>query len=94
MSAEKRALSVRNLDVRKTLPMERALGIYWCVESDTFNFRITLKDSYRSRRGILGTIRSIYDPLGLPAPFLLKGRRILQEVTKLNGSWDEELPLI
>ena len=26
------------------LPIERALGVHWCIESDAFKFRIELKD--------------------------------------------------
>lgn len=36
---------VKNLDLdQETLPMERALGIHWNVESDTFQFKIVIKD--------------------------------------------------
>ena len=64
------------------LPIERALGIHWCVESDQFNFRITLKDQPPTRRGILSTVASVYDPLGFVAPFVLNGKRVLQEMCR------------
>jgi len=67
-----------NLDLDK-LPMERALGVQWCIQSDTFQFRITLKDRPCTRRGILSTVSSIYDPLGFIAPVLLEGKSILQD---------------
>ena len=50
-----------------------------------------MKDSPLTRRGILGTISSIYDPLGLAGPFILKGRKILQQITMENSSWDEDI---
>ena len=34
-------------------------------------------------------VSKIYDPLGFAAPFLLKGKRILQVLRKSNYSWDE-----
>ena len=34
-------------------------------------------------------ISKIYDPLGLAAPFLFKGKRILQELCKSNFTWDD-----
>ena len=34
-----------NLDLDK-LPMEQALGVQWCIQSDTFQFRIALKDCW------------------------------------------------
>ena len=53
------------------------------------NFRITLKDLPLTRRGILATVSSIYDPLGLVSPLLLHGKRILQQIVADNKSWDE-----
>ena len=72
--------------------IERALGVHWCIETDTFKFRITLQDTPLTRRGILSTISSIYDPLGLASPFLLKGRKILQKITVLSDGWDSQVP--
>ena len=49
-----RSKDVKTLDLNyDDLPIERALGVQWCVESDTFNFRITIKDKPLTRRGIL-----------------------------------------
>ena len=67
-------------EIRKTAPIERALGIHWCLETDMFGFRINLQDTL-TRRGILTTISSIYDPLGIVGPFLLKSSKILQTIT-------------
>ena len=83
--------SVVDLDIAKALPIERALLVFWCVENDTFGFRITLLDKAFTRRGVLSTIGSIYDPLGLLGPFILKGRKILQQITLENSCWDDEL---
>ena len=60
---EHRAEDVKSLTVgQDKLPIERALGVIWCIESDTFNLRIELKDKPCTRRGILSTISSMYDP--------------------------------
>jgi hypothetical protein len=72
--------------------IERALGIEWCVESDMLHFRITLKDRPLTRRGVLATICSLYDPLGFAAPFILLGKTVLQEICKEQGTWDAPLP--
>ncbi|XP_060573471.1 uncharacterized protein LOC132731322 [Ruditapes philippinarum] len=74
------------------LPVERALGIQWCVESDTFQFRITLKDKPFSRRGVLSTLSSVYDPLGFLSPVILVGKQMLQQMCKDQIDWDSPLP--
>ena len=44
------------------LPVERTLGAMWCAESDSSRFRIEFHDRPLTRRGVLSTIGSIYDP--------------------------------
>ncbi|KAI7807219.1 hypothetical protein IRJ41_024887 [Triplophysa rosa] len=72
--------------------LERALGIQWSIKEDSFRFNSTLKDQPATRRGILSTVASIYDPLGFLAPYVLKGKRILQEMCNQGTGWDELLP--
>ncbi|XP_041480432.1 uncharacterized protein LOC121427921 [Lytechinus variegatus] len=72
--------------------IERALGIQWCINSDEFCFRLTLKDHPLTRRGILATVASIYDPLGLIAPVVLVGRQIVQEMCRQKMDWDHPVP--
>ena len=51
---EELATGLRNLDLNQSpLPLERALGVQLCVETDSFQFRITLQDKPLTRRGIL-----------------------------------------
>ena len=46
------------------LPVERALGVMWCAESDSFRFRIELHDRPLTRRGVLSTIGPILILMG------------------------------
>ena len=64
----------------------------WCLESDEFHFRIELKDKPLTRRSILFTVSSIFDPLGMVAPFLLKGKQILQQICKEDIGSDDKIP--
>ncbi|XP_078355245.1 uncharacterized protein LOC144639837 [Oculina patagonica] len=91
---EKRFKEVKTLDLSyDELPIERALGVQWCVESDTFRFRITIKDKPLTRRGILSIVSSIYDPLGFAAPFALNAKKLLQDLIKEEKlGWDDKLP--
>ena len=39
-----RTEGIKELDFsREPVPMERALGVQWCIESDTFNFTLSLR---------------------------------------------------
>ena len=90
---EDRAIDKKNLSLVSNDPeIERALGVHGCIESDTLQFRIELKDKPLSRRGILSTVSSIYDPLGLVAPVILQGKRILQELCRDGVGWDDNVP--
>ncbi|XP_034537461.1 uncharacterized protein LOC117811344 [Notolabrus celidotus] len=87
-----RAIEVEALDLTfKDSIVERALGIHWHIESDTFRFQICLNDQPATRRGILSTVASIFDPLGLIAPVLLAGKRVLQEMCRHGTGWDDPL---
>lgn len=91
---EERSKDVKTLDLSyDDLPIERALGVQWCVESDTFKFRIIVKDKPVSRRGILSTASSIFDPLGFAAPFSLTAKKLLQDLCREEKiGWDDEPP--
>ena len=85
--------STQNLDLLKASnPTERVLGVHWCIENDQFLFRITLMDKPLTRRGILSTVYSMYDPLGFLGPVILEGKLILQELCRDQVGWDEEIP--
>ena len=74
------------------LPIQRSLGTYWYIESDTLGLRIELKDKPLSRRGILCTISSVYDPLGIVSPVILPGKQIFQDLCRQKVDWDDPLP--
>ncbi|KAK3722273.1 hypothetical protein QZH41_005187 [Actinostola sp. cb2023] len=83
-----RAGCVKNLDLDH-LPIERALGVHWDVQSDTLGFKITVKDRPATRRGILSVVSSIYDPLGFVSPFILRAKAILQDLCRKKLDWDD-----
>ncbi|XP_061767066.1 uncharacterized protein LOC133559368 [Nerophis ophidion] len=83
---------IKDQDIALGEHIERALGVHWCVESDKFQFRIIVKDKQLTRRGVLSTIASVFDPLGFVAPFILLGKQILQTLCSEKVTWDETLP--
>ncbi|XP_037388700.1 uncharacterized protein LOC119262023 [Pygocentrus nattereri] len=89
---EERA-TVKDQDMTLSLPhMERVLGVEWCITSDSFKFRVQVKTNPLTRRGVLSTVASVYDPLGFIAPFVLLGKQVLQQMCREKIGWDNELP--
>ena len=69
------------------IPEEQTLCMVWCPETDKFSFKIQLKEKPLTR-GILSMISSIYDPLGIAGPYLLEGKKILQQICVEKGRDD------
>ena len=83
---------IKNINLTtESLPIEQGFGACTCVENDTFSFRIVLKDNRLTRRGILASISSVFDPLGFGAPFLLLGKRLLQQLCSDKKGWDDDI---
>lgn len=81
-----------NLDLDQ-LPVKRALGLHWTVEDDTLKFSIVKLDNPETKRGVLATIASLYDPLGFATPITLVVKALLQRLWQAKLDWDEQLPL-
>ena len=75
-----------------TPPTERALGVSWFVETDPFGFKVNIKEKPCTRRGILSVVSSVYDPLGMAAPFVLPAKLLLQDLCRRGLGWDDEIP--
>jgi len=89
---EERSKSLKELDMSiDSIPNERALGMQWCPERDVFTFKVHFKEKPSTRRGVLSAVSSMYDPLGLISPFLLEGKKLLQEICSNKHGWDEPL---
>ena len=88
-----RAKNVKEVDLdHEELPSEKALGVFWRVETDTLGFQVTCLEKAASRRGVLSVVSSVYDPLGMVAPFILSGKIIVQELCRLRLGWDDQIP--
>ena len=89
---DKRKSDVRNeLVTLGNLPEEKTLGVKWDTQNDTLSFYIKLADKALTRCGLLSTLSSAYDLLGLGAPFLLKGRQSIQQLYRNRLNWDEPI---
>ena len=93
VSACDRAKSLKEFDFDDgTLPQESALGLQWNIEGDFFTYSVSLEDKPDTRRGLLSTTASLFDPLGLVAPVLLVPKLIQQELCRRELTWDEPIP--
>ena len=70
---------------------QKVLGVQWIVKQDCFTFDINLPQKGCTRRGILSTVASLYDPLGFAAPVTLEAKALLQALCKQKLDWDEEI---
>ena len=90
---EERAKSVTNVDLEESVK-ERVLGVQWNVSNDEFGFKVSddLERKSFTRRSVLSTVNSLYDPLGFIAPVILVARKLQQRIIEQELDWDEELP--
>jgi len=68
---------------------DRALGVYWQVETDCLGFQTQPMDRPLTKRGILGMLSSVYDPLGVAGPFVLRAKKLVQDLCRQGVDWDE-----
>ena len=85
LNKDQRSKCVKDADLgRGELPDKRALGVQWNIDDDTFGFKIAAEEKPLTRRMLLSTLSSVYDPLSLAAPFILEGWKIIQKLCKEN----------
>ena len=80
-----------NLDLDE-LPIERALGVSWDPNSDMLTFKVVNKNIPETKRGILSMVSSIFDPMGLISPIIVKAKLLIQEIWRRSLGWDERFP--
>ena len=95
-----RAPSIEKLEFTDAT-QQRTLGLIWHVKDDKFSIVISLNSGPFTKRYILSTINSIFDPLGLIAPIVLTGRLIQRKILPPKNAltpeleacdWDDPLP--
>ena len=82
-------------------PVQRTLGVSWKIKEDMFVVQTDVQDRPFTKRGVLATINSIFDPLGIAAPVVLTGKLIQRAIMPpkntgdkelVSYDWDDELP--
>lgn len=79
---------------------ERALGLQWDTERDAFMFSLRMEKIMKTvdssqvvptKRQVLRVVMSVYDPLGLLGPFMIRAKILLQDIWRRGTGWDEPL---
>ncbi len=90
---ENHGKSLKTIDLEtEHLPRNKALGVVWDLETDSFQVKTqNKKQNVLTRRGVLSTMASVFDPLGIVAPFILTAKIIFREATRRHQGWDHQL---
>ncbi len=87
------ASDLKDLDLdTDNLPIQCNLGLNWDLKSDHFIFQVPDAVKPFTRRGVLSTINSLFEPLGFAAPVTIQGKFILRDLSLGNIAWDSPLP--
>ena len=81
-------------------PTQRTLGVAWDIRKDCFTVKVDIPEKPFTKRGLLATVNSIYDPIGIASPVVLGGRLIQRRIfprkdepnSLANYDWDDVLP--
>lgn len=73
-----------NLDTHST-PLQCSLGLSWDLQNDTFTFHVNLNDKPFTRRGVLATVNSLFDPLSMVVPITIQGKLLLRELLNIKS---------
>ena len=77
-------LDVNPSDSQNLFKEQKLLGIHWNSESYSLSFNVETSNyqDHVTKRKVLSVIASLYDPLGLLLPVLVKGKIIMQILWK------------
>ncbi|XP_056909568.1 uncharacterized protein LOC130537099 [Takifugu flavidus] len=73
------------------LPLRRSLGLSWNLEADGFTYLVSQEEKPFTRRGVLSTVNSLCDPLGVVAPITMQGKARVRELSSEQTEWDAPL---
>ena len=72
----------------------KALGIKWDVSVDQLIYvrKEVEPVTVVTNRYMLSSVSTMYDPLGLVIPVVIRGRMLFQQATKFKLDWDDPVP--
>ncbi|KAJ8031579.1 hypothetical protein HOLleu_24812 [Holothuria leucospilota] len=86
-------LAEADLTSKHEVSVQRTLGVCWDLKTDSFTFRLAEPNpNCCTKRMVLSEVNGVFDPIGLAAPVIIKGKMLLREMTKGGVDWDDPLP--
>ncbi|GIY56295.1 reverse transcriptase [Caerostris darwini] len=75
----------------------KVLGLVWNLEEDMLRVDVTsLLESFKflenTKRSVLSTAAKVFDPVGFLSPFVVRIKRLMQEIWERGLDWDSKLP--
>ncbi|KAG1713941.1 hypothetical protein GQR58_002015 [Nymphon striatum] len=73
----------------------KVLGYLYNTDDDTLGIKNkTLNIEAKTKRNILSSIASIFDPLGFLNPFIIKGKLLMRQMHQAKLDWDDKVDQI
>lgn len=73
---------------------QKTLGIYWNCRDDSLSYKIKPieSSSVTTKREMLSKLASVYDPLGLISPVIIKMKILFQQLWSISLDWNDPIP--
>lgn len=90
----------KNLNMSPETNNEKVLGMWWCTHKDSFTYSTVYTILHAdvlsgirrpTKREVLRTLMSVFDPLGFLAFYLVYVKILLQEIWRTSIDWDDKL---
>ncbi|KAK6761063.1 hypothetical protein RB195_022217 [Necator americanus] len=88
-------------EVNRAIPKEdraptdniKLLGVKYDTKSDEFVMKVTIPQGEKlTKRDIVSQINSIYDPVGLASPLIIKLKSLMREIYDTGIEWKQYVP--
>ena len=70
----------------------RALGVLWKPSLDMLTYRVHVPPERATKRTVMSTVMSVFDPIGYLTGWLLHGKILLQKIWRRELAWDDNIP--
>lgn len=90
----------KEITLDSELKTERVLGMWWNTKLDVFTFSLKFtpiaaeilnETRMPTKRELLRTLMSVFDPLGLLSNYLIQLKILLQDVWRADLKWDDQI---